>query len=175
MKGEAKFTDDGNSRLMVSRIWDHRAPLAAWLLQNPSRAGAEENDPTLMRTVHFSRKVGAGGVILLNPVPWIATNPADLWSALRRGQVPLAHFRENLDEIERLAAQASFHFVAFGVAMPAKALWHLTRAVDAFLTPERSRPALCLGTSPAGWPLHPLARGKFAIPNSREPQPWKPA
>jgi hypothetical protein len=170
IRGDARFSDDGLSRFMVARHWDDALPLAAWLLQNPSRAGAEEGDPTTTRAVHFSRRVGAGGCVLLNPLPWIATDPDDLWRALDAGEIPAEHMAENLDEIERQVARAAILFVGFGSAVPRWAPVSLRRALDRFL--PRGRGALCLGTSPSGWPLHPLARGKLAIRNDVTPIPW---
>jgi hypothetical protein len=170
MIGEARFSEDCLSRFMVARYWDDDRPLAAWLLQNPSKAGAEEGDPTTSRAVHFSRRAGAGGCVLLNPLPWIATKPDDLWRALSAGEIPDAHLTENLDEIERQSARASIRFVGFGSAVPRWAPVSLGRALDRFL--PRGREALCLGTTPSGWPLHPLARGRFAIRNDVTPIAW---
>lgn len=38
--------------------------------------------------------------------------------------------------------------------------------------PDDGRVPLCLGLTPDGAPLHPLARGKFAVRNDCEPFDW---
>jgi hypothetical protein len=160
---------DEHCRWEIRRIWDPTLPLAAWLMLNASKADGEIDDPTILRTVHFSRKVGAGGLIGVNLVPWRATDPGDMLRALRQGLISPEMLSLNLDYILAASREAEFHFVAFGVVAPELA-WHRRRALDQFS--RRADQLLCLGRSPAGWPLHPVARGKFAIRNDTEPMPW---
>jgi hypothetical protein len=157
-------------RWEIRRIWDESLPLAAWLMTNPSKADGEIDDPTMLRTVHFSRKLGAGGLIGVNVIPYRATDPADMLRALRQGLISPEILSLNLDYIAQASREASFHLVAFGVLAPELG-WHRQRALEQFS--RRAASLMCLGTSPAGWPLHPLARGKFAIRNDVEPRRWE--
>jgi hypothetical protein len=93
--------------------------------------------------------------------------------ALELGTITPEMLSTNLDYILEASRQARWHVAAFGV-VPKGLGWHRGRALEQF--ERRAEQLLCLGTSPAGWPLHPLARGKFAIRNETELMPWsKPA
>lgn len=80
IKGSAQFDPHHDCRLELRRWWVEE-PLrwVAWLLQNPSDAGADRNDPTIFRIIHFSRAWGYDGAIVVNLWPFIASRPADLW------------------------------------------------------------------------------------------------
>jgi len=158
-------------RWEIRRVWDRALPLAAWLMLNPSKADGEIDDPTLLRIIHFSRMIGAGGLIGVNMIPYRATDPADMLRALRQGLLSPEILSLNLDYVLAASREAKFHFVAFGVVAPELA-WHRRRALEQFS--RRADQLLCLGLSPAGWPLHPVARGKFAIRNDTQPQIWSP-
>lgn len=169
MKRTAVLAFDDICRMELSRIWDETKPVAAWLMQNPSVADAEIDDPTIGRVCYFSKKLGAGGAVVVNYVPYRATDPADMLRALRSGVITPEMLSENRRAIARVAAGAAFRVAAFGVP-PAPVMFHARRAANVFLGGEL---AFCLGHSPGGFPLHPLARGKFAIRNEVEPMPWK--
>jgi hypothetical protein len=173
MKRGATIAFDGLCRLDLSRVWDETRPLAAWLLTNPSTADAEEDDPTAKRMRHFSTLVGCGGFVAVNYRPWRTPYPAELWRALRAGKITPAMMDANDVAIVVASARARFHFVAFGVEPPRRDRDGLERALDMFAGSRSfDLPLLCLGVSDDGWPLHPLARGKFAIRNDRQPMPW---
>ncbi len=164
----ATLEHDDLCRLDLIRRWSD-GPLAAWLMLNPSKADGEVDDPTSLRVIHFSRAAGAGAAMIVNVYPWRATDPVDMFRALRQGLISPEMLSDNAGAIARVSAMASIHFAAFGVNGNVHA-FHMDRALRHFSPLDR--PLLCLGTSPAGWPLHPLARGKFAIPNDRQPQQW---
>jgi hypothetical protein len=145
-------------------------PLAAWLMCNPSKADGEVDDQTALRVVHFSRALGCGAAIVVNVLPWRATDPNDMLLALRTGRVTNEMMLENLKAIGHSSLRAQRHIVAFGV-LPRELGWHRARALERFS--NHADQLLCLGISPGGWPLHPLARGRFAIPNSTVPKPWE--
>jgi hypothetical protein len=77
----------------------------------------------------------------------------------------------NLDALAMIGGQADIHVVAFGAAPARKFPHHVAAALDAFTLGGR-HPLYCLGTTPDGLPLHPLARGKFAVRNDAELRPW---
>lgn len=168
MNRSAHITADGSLRFSLRRWWSD-APRVAWLMLNPSKADGEVDDPTVLRTVHFSRKLGGGGLVVVNVIPWRATDPSEMLASMKRGEVPVESFSANLRYIREASAEAEFHVVAFGVPHPSL-MFNVRQALDAFNPGERR--FYCLGTSPAGWPLHPLARGKFAVRNEVEPMPW---
>lgn len=164
---------DGTCRLSLTRVWAPERPLAAWLLCNPSTADAEQDDNTSRRMAHFSRVVGCGGFVAVNYRPWRTPYPAELWRALKAGLISEEMMVANDAAITAAATAATVHFVAFGAEPPRRDPGCTARALRRFQATGLFEPLLCLGVTPDGWPLHPLARGKFAIPNDRAPRPWQ--
>jgi hypothetical protein len=162
---------DGPCRYTLSREWDDGLPNAAWLLCNPSTADAEIDDPTCRRMMHFTRALGCGGFIAVNIWPLRATFPRDLWPILAAGALTEAMEFANDAVIELARDRAHRMIVAFGTEPPKRDAARVERLVQKF-SRGGSRPLLCLGTNTEGWPLHPLARGKFAIPNDRRLSEW---
>lgn len=171
----ARFSEDGKARLALEYVWDRKLPAAAWLMNNPSVAGQLRTgervsfDPTARRVIHFSRMVGAGAARLVNWCPLIATDPAFLWRMLRDGAYTDDLVQENMLAVARAGSDAGPVFIATGPEGMRRYPGHVRRA--AMLITAHSAP-LCLGTTDYGAPLHPLARGKFAIPNDRRPVPF---
>ena len=62
----AVFSDCGLYRYELSEIWNPQLPLCMFLLMNPSVAGIEHADPTLIRTGRFAREWGYGGQLVAN-------------------------------------------------------------------------------------------------------------
>lgn len=158
-------------RLTLLRGWEDGKGLAGWLLCNPSTADGQDDDPTVRRMIHFSKAAGCGGLIAVNLWPWRTPYPCDLWPAIADGRITPEMMAANHAVIKDIWWKAKAMFVAFGVEPPRRHAEHVRRNVEAFGGLEQHK-LLCLGTSDDGWPLHPLARGKFAITNDRKPVPW---
>lgn len=79
--GSADFSKNGTHRLWLSREWDIEKPTLSFLLCNPSKAGAEENDPTVRKCIGFAWRLGFGSIVIVNAFSFIATYPRDLKSA----------------------------------------------------------------------------------------------
>jgi hypothetical protein len=170
VKRSAIIAFDGQCRLELLRVWEPMAPRVAWLMLNPSTADGESDDQTILRCIHFSRKLGAGSLIVVNLLPWRATDPADLHAALKQGRISNDMLTTNLASVGAASLQSQFHIAAFG--SPHRDFgWHRSRALERFS--NHADQLLCLGTTSVGWPLHPLARGKFAIRNEVEPRRWE--
>lgn len=167
----ATFGFDSTCRLSITERWGPE-PLAAWLMCNPSLAGDDRTDPTWTRVGKFSRLLGAGGAVGFNVWPLITPYPTELWRALREGEVSPAMVQANISAMHNLAPAAKWRIVAFGAEPGRRFFLDAALAVRAFMHGQ-AEPALCYGTTDDGWPLHPLARGKFAIPYDREPQEWR--
>lgn len=105
--------------------------------------------------------------MIVNVLPWRATDPADMLRALHIGTISNDMLSANVAGIRKVVSESQKHIVAFGVVHRDLG-WHRARALEAFRADE----LLCLGRSLNGWPLHPLARGRFAIRNDTEPTPW---
>lgn len=159
------------ARLTLGRQWDERLPMAGWLQCNSSTADAALDDQTCRRMEHFSRAAGCGGFNGVNMWPLRTPYPAALWKMLQEGRFSDDMRLANSLAVEHAARCAQVHFVAFGPEPVRRDRAHVIDMLGIF-SADGARPLLCLGTSPEGWPLHPLARGKFAIPNDRQPMAW---
>ena len=81
IEGDATFARNRTLRMQLRRWWTERPKRwAAWLMTNPSDAGASRNDPTMLRVIHFTRSWGYDGCIAANLYPFIASNPKDMWA-----------------------------------------------------------------------------------------------
>lgn len=84
---QAIFSDCGRFRFLLWDVWDANLPILAWLLFNPSRAGAIAasgkplTDPTWTKGAGFSRRLGYGGQVFANLYAYVSTDPDGLRSA----------------------------------------------------------------------------------------------
>lgn len=84
---QAIFSDCGRFRYLFWDVWDANLPMLAWLLFNPSRAGAiaasgkMQTDPTWTKGVGFSRRHGYGGQVFANLYAYVSTDPVGLQAA----------------------------------------------------------------------------------------------
>ncbi|AFY42167.1 DUF1643 domain-containing protein [Nostoc sp. PCC 7107] len=80
--GYAKFDHiDGNKRkyrYLLRRIWDENLPQVTFVMLNPSKAGAEEDDPTLIRCIKYANSWGYGSLEVVNLFAYITTDPKKL-------------------------------------------------------------------------------------------------
>lgn len=75
--GSAQFSPCGNFRYLLTRSWGD-GPHVAWLMLNPSKAGALEDDPTIFKVTKFSRHWGYGSFSVFNLASHISTDPKRL-------------------------------------------------------------------------------------------------
>jgi hypothetical protein len=161
---------DANCRFTLWRNWDGRLPIAAWLMCNPSTADALDNDPTSRRVIAFSREHGCGGMIVVNVWPFRTPYPERLWEHLGRWGYDPDQRKRNLDSIINAGVDAKLRFVAFGCEPARRYPEEVRIAIEAFESPPGR--VMALGMNDEGWPLHPLARGKFAIPKGTPGRSW---
>jgi len=78
--GTAEFDELGMHRLVLTREWDPMDKRRAlWIGMNPSKAGADMDDPTVRQETNYTRHVlGYGGMVKCNVMDFIATNPSSL-------------------------------------------------------------------------------------------------
>lgn len=178
---DAEFEQLKKARLILRYTWDESLPIAAFLMNNPSIAGQDASpfDPTAKRTIHFAVRNGCGASWLVNWTPLIATQPVDLWRMLAAGDFERWGLRRLNDlAVERAGRNAAIRVVACGPEGFRRYPEYVRRALQAFLwhypPVEQQHDAMCLGMTADGAPLHPLARGKFAIPNDTALRKWVP-
>lgn len=162
----AKF--DGDMYRYTWRYrWSSEGGLAAWLMMNPSLASTERSDLTVDRVMHFSRQHGCGGAMVVNLWPLITPKSKELWKAVP--DFCVEKIASNREDIATIGAEANLRIAAFGLRAGRKHSAHVRDMIDAFGSDVH-----CLGVSPDGWPYHPLARGRYWIPDDRRLKPWQP-
>lgn len=182
IQGNALFSRGDTNRREIRRWWVAKPKRwAAWLMTNPSDAGAARNDPTALRVTRFSQSWGYDGWIGVNLVPFISSTMPEMWRWFdweNNGPDWAARddLAANLTDIERVGREASLRVVAFGAAAAARCPDWLEAALEAFrqLPDDNSvdERLFCLGVNQTGWPKHPLARGVHRVPDGVEPIVW---
>ncbi|WP_298967676.1 DUF1643 domain-containing protein [uncultured Methylobacterium sp.] len=175
--GSAEFSDCGEHRIRLDRWWSDE-PRALVGMANPSKAGADRNDPTIctLNRLLYGRP-GIGGYTVVNAEDRIATDPADLARWLRdmemNDRAVLRTLRTlNINRIRELSAAASVRIVAWGNLL--KGGLHAERVIRA-MSLDGKRPLYAFGTTADGAPKHPMARGHHRIPLGQPLVEWRPA
>lgn len=138
-------------RYLLTRIWDPKKPPVVFLMLNPSTADALEDDATIRRLAHpksgFVRRMGAGGLIVVNLFALRSTDPR----ALRDHSDPVGPLNDAF--IRQATDQATTVVAAWGAA----GVEHNGRGNRVAEALRARRIALqCLGTTSTGQPRHPL-------------------
>lgn len=63
---DALFSECGQYRYSLSRVWEPGKPYALFIGLNPSYANAEQDDRTLTRCISFAKRWGYGGIYIVN-------------------------------------------------------------------------------------------------------------
>ena len=168
----AAFSTDRRDRYWLTRTWpismaadvsdDHR-PLA-FLGLNPSTADAFTDDPTIRRCVNFSKREGAGGLVMVNLSAMRSTDPKALYALLKKGtgvqQTHRAFAPEAFPAMLEAIAGCAGVVACFGNFAGAGANARARLGAEARLVYQaivgRGLPVWCLGTTQDGWPRHPL-------------------
>lgn len=174
---------DAHFRWSLSRKFEdsgHYINFLPWLMLNPSKANGMQEDPTLLRVMDFSWRWGFPGCILWNIFPFRTPSPRDLaglvvdWDQRQAWDIRDSIWG-NHSTIRRELVWFDAMMVAWGSQPGA-----LGAEVDAWsdnlledIASERDVKLWCLGTTKAGDPIHPMARGKHRVPADRKPQRWE--
>lgn len=145
----ATFDPSGTYRYTLVREWGDQ-PKLVWLMLNPSTADHEVNDPTVVRCRLRAMRAGYGGIVVVNLFALRATDPREL----QVHPSPVGPLNDDAITGSLLGGVGGL-VVAWG-AQPNIA----ARARDVLLRVEKlARQPLCLGTTKAGHPRHPLMVG----------------
>lgn len=71
----ADFSNCGNYRYTLWRIWDESRPLVMCIGLNPSKATGEKPDPTITNLKKALIALGYGGFYMMNCWPYITSDP----------------------------------------------------------------------------------------------------
>lgn len=162
------FEDDQSSchfspcrtwRYWLKRTWERELDPLVVIGLNPSTADERFDDPTVRRCVNRARRMGHGGLVMLNAFAYRSTDPAGLTAP---GVEPVG-----AENDRSLVEQTTGRRVicAWGVH---GTLMCRDRAVLALIAPV-AREVLCLGVTKDGQPKHPLY-----LRSDLEPVPYPP-
>lgn len=157
MRRGATFDDSGEYRYTLWRTWDRCLPRIAFVMLNPSTADHRVDDPTIRRCIGFARSWGYGALWVVNLFAYRTHSPR----RLARADDPVGP--DNDRHLVRVRRRATDVVAAWGVH---GALRGRDRQVRELLA-RRGRPLLCMGTTAAGHPRHPLY-----LPGTTRPAPW---
>lgn len=166
-----------NYRWWLTRDWGAAGPQVCWIMLNPSSANSVQEDPTLHRIIGFSRRWGFGRLVVVNLYPFRSPNPAECkrwadWESNGPDYYARDAMYHNEDQVVRFAKASRLVVAAWGAApWAADYANHIVEAISEGVEPY---PMLhCLGTTAAGSPTHPLARGKHRVPDDQQPILWR--
>jgi hypothetical protein len=141
----AIFDITGTYRYSLWRIWSRNHPRIAFIMLNPSSAGARYNDPTIRRCIQFARFWGFGALEVVNLFAYRTADPR----VLSRVSDPLGPDNDHF--LARAVEQAHTVIAAWGAR---GALLKRDQAVLTLLA--RCARVYCLGLTKGGHPRHPL-------------------
>ncbi len=168
MQRDACISLDGLYRYSLTRIWNPRSGqrLMGVIMLNPSKADANDDDPTINLCIKTAMKYGFDGIYVVNLFAWRCKDP----NALTRVADPLGP--DNNEAIwEMLARTSDVRVAAWGVP---KTQQVANLIADRIVEVEQLiSPVLlwALGLSKEGHPNHPLGLQLQGKP--LKPRPWK--
>jgi hypothetical protein len=153
---DATLSDCGRYRYVLTRKWGGEGSnCLVWIMLNPSTADASTDDPTIRKCMHYARREGVGGILVVNVYAWRATDPREL------GKVDDPEGPCNWNCLAAAAKLAKHHGSKVVAAWGAN---DVGTNADAILSMFGD--LWCLGTNQDGSPKHPcyLANNTPLIP-----------
>lgn len=163
----AAISKDEVYRYELGRCWQDGidVDLLCFILLNPSTADALKDDPTVRKCCGFARRLGYGGIRLLNLYAYRATKPSMLETAWTNGQDVIGPANGNF-----LMAAMVRHpeiVLAWGASLPKTGQPWLPSLIQDLgkvnnvnvhgnLDLRRDVKFLCLGKTKGGEPRHPV-------------------
>jgi len=164
IRRSAEISECGRYRWWLRRSWnpvygaEYLQGTVCFVMLNPSKADALQDDPTIRRCINFADNWGFTALSVRNLFPWRATDPDEMRAY---GILTLTGGDRGNAELQA-SATADLVIAAWG-ASP-RIIGRDVAALNMFGT----RPIYCLGTTKNGYPKHPLY-----IRADTEPQPFR--
>ena len=179
----ATFSEDGRYRYVLWRTLTAQLAGAGgavtWIMCNPSKAGAVDDDPTLRKCLGFTERWGFSFLTVVNLFAYVSTYP----ELLAKADVDVVHPRCDL-EIERAVVDARRVVLAWGSPRD-KDVRRMVReraadvqrmVIDTLRTLDGARKPVAqigrLSVCKDGSPGHPLMLG---YDRPFEPIEWRPS
>jgi hypothetical protein len=157
---DAMISDDGLYRYQLRRVWDPTLPILVYICLNPSVADSAKDDPSIRVMRSRARRLGYGGIVVVNLFAWRSTDPGVIAEAvyLCDGTRAPALFDpigpENGRYIDEAVKEASLVVCAWGNH---GALWDRCYEVERRLR-KAGVPLHCIDLTKGGQPCHPLRK-----------------
>lgn len=173
----AEFSPCERLRWTLTRIWDAGRPLLLVAGFNPSTAGVEVNDPTILLTCLLADHNGYGGIVMVNLCPLRSSVPAPAIAMLKASQVDgdvaqRAVLWQNMEHVRQQLQRSAAVLLAWGAMGAHAGAWHQTLVQEVREFRPR-RAVFRLGVCGNGHPKHPMARGKHKVPPNAPFLPWE--
>lgn len=139
----ALFSECGQSRYFLFRIWDRSKPLLMFIGLNPSTATEHTDDPTIKRIFEIAKSNDAGGFYMVNLFSIITPYPKVLYE--RQFHPSGDKNVEHVMKISKLCKRIVFAWGNFD-----------TRGRDAVFQRAFGKTAWALHINKNGSPKHPL-------------------
>lgn len=174
----AAFFPAPDIRRSLSRDWGP-GPRALVIGCNPSDAGAERDDPTVLWWNYWFRLYGFGGYDAMNIYSFVSSDPKECQRRVRAAWAgewgDRDELQANLSDVVIAAKAANQVFVCWGNIAGFDHDW-IEHVVEHIQSGEAPWPDLwCWGTTASGAPTHPMARGKHRIARDQQPILWRAA
>ena len=179
MKKRATISKDGAYRWTLSRIWNGFKPAMVWIMLNPSTADADKDDATIRVIVERARRMGYGGVLVLNLFAYRATDPRDL-----KGAVAPIGARNN-DALMKMIKRYKMGTFRYVMAAWGNHGSYLARDAEVLDILRRNNvPVHAIKLTKVGNPCHPLRQSydtepftwrTWKLPKEKPPQPGRRA
>lgn len=144
----AEFSDCRKYRYKLWRTWDSKQPKLYFILMNPSTADEFKNDPTIERQCRRARKLGFGGLVILNCGAIRETDSKRAWA----DEDPIGP--KNLEIIRNEVLRNQRNVFVAGWGKPAHQSGIADKVLDIFR--DTGTALWCLGKNSDGSPKHPL-------------------
>lgn len=145
----AEFSDDGQYRYQLTRVWDRKRPTLQVVMLNSSTAGKDREDPTSRKVFRFAARWGFGSYVGSNLFAYVSPDP----KALLRVADPIGPLNERY--LDLVANSGDRILAAWGAGVPLS--WQdYAREVGHRLRSAAVLDCTVLGVTKEGWPRHPL-------------------
>jgi hypothetical protein len=163
-------------RWTLTRTWSS-APALLVAMFNPSDADGSRDDPTISLVCHIAAHNGFGGITVVNAIPLRSSTPAPAIEMTQWDRTQDWHARDRLQDnlavIQREAGRAGAALLAWGALGDRCSDWMDTVREEIEAALPEGAPVYCLGKTAAGYPKHPLARGKHKVRKDAPLLPWQ--
>lgn len=151
----ATISHCGNYRYALWRVWDTSSARLVFVMLNPSKADAVNDDATIRRCVGFARSWGYGSIYVYNMFAYRATDPKELVSAPMRGIDIIGPENDaHLSDVANMGATVILAWGDHAYGYPGR-----IRTLKSMLPS-----GLCLKITKKGMPNHPLYVRRDAVP-----------